>query len=184
VREIALSRGMIALVDDEDHSRLAAHKWSYHPLGYAVRQVTEGGRPRLLYMHREILQAPQSLEVDHRSGDGLDNQRENLRLARRAQNARNQRLRPHSSQFKGVSWARETGRWHAAIMVDYRRIYLGSYLTEEEAAVAYDLASRELHGEYGRRNFDPAALHQPPRRRSPGRTRRPEQPTGAATAPG
>src|SRR5207253_3852593 len=104
-----------------------------------------------------ILQAPPSQEVDHRNGDGLDNRRENLRLVAHAQNCRNQRLRPHSSRFKGVTFNRELGRWHAAIMVDYRRIHLGTFDSEEEAALAYDEASRELHGEYGRPNFTGAA---------------------------
>ena len=157
MKEIPLRKGMVALVDDEDFERLSRHRWSFHPLGYAVRQVTAAGKPRLIYMHRVVLQAPPGREVDHRNGDGLDNQRENLRLVARAQNSRNQRLRPHSSPFKGVSFDRESGRWRAAIMVDYRKIHLGSFDDEQEAALAYDQASRELHGEYGRPNFAGAA---------------------------
>src|SRR5262245_60134172 len=138
MHQIPLSQGMVALVDDEDFERLRHRVWSFHPLGYAVRQSAAGFRPRFVYMHREVLRAPPAWEVDHKNGDGLDNRRDNLRLVEHAQNCRNMRTRPHSSRFRGVSFNGKSGKWEAAIMADYRKFHLGSFDSEEEAALAYD----------------------------------------------
>jgi hypothetical protein len=111
-------------------------------------------------MHRYLMGEP-SEEVDHENGDGLDNRRKNLRRATHAQNMMNALSRRGSSRFKGVFWS--VNRWQAAIRDDYRKVYLGQFKIEEDAARAYDDAARRIHGAFARLNFpiegERSALH-------------------------
>jgi len=134
MKTIPLTRGKVALVDDEDYERLSKFKWfarkSKHGW-YASRHVS---------MHQELVTAR---VVDHRDGDGLNNQRSNLRAATREQNARSRRKRSKlTSRFKGVSWAADRKKWRAQIMANGKSKMLGSFEREAEAAAAYDAAAR------------------------------------------
>lgn len=158
MKTIPLTQGKVALLDDADFERLAQLKWfarrrqtSLGERWYALH--TDNVTRRTLYLHREILGAPAGVDVDHRNGDGLDNRRENLRLARRAQNARNQMKRAGTSRFKGVSRNARSGRWYAAICANGVSRFIGSFSSEEEAARAYDKAAVETHREFARLNF-------------------------------
>ena len=81
MREIPLTRGKAAIVDDEDYESLSLHHWSCSKTGYAMRGFREGGKMVYLKMHHAILGKPlQGYVVDHINGDRLDNRRCNLRL--------------------------------------------------------------------------------------------------------
>lgn len=150
-----------AMVDDEDYERLARHRWYLNEKGYAYRFTTpaENLPTSTLRMHREILDAPSGVEVDHVNGSILDNRRVNLREATGANNRRNSKKyagragRTTTSRYKGVSLCGTTGRWRAQVNVDGRRQFSGRYDTEVEAAYAYDEAARRLHGEFASLNF-------------------------------
>ena len=151
VKTIPLSRGYVALVDDGDYDRLITLGTWYavagHNTFYGRRNLyhREDGSYTYLLMHNVITGWPMT---DHRNGNGLDNQRVNLRPATRSQNMANRRLNSNSaSGFKGVH--RQRNRWIAHC----KSIYLGSFTTAEEAARAYDAAARELFGEFARLNF-------------------------------
>lgn len=106
-----------------------------------------------MYLHRLIMGEPEGLEVDHRNGDGLDNRRQNLRVATHAQNLANQRLSAaNTSGFKGVSFdrTRPNKPWAAYIKHGGRKLFLGRHETREAAAAAYDAKARELFGEFAR----------------------------------
>ena len=158
VKEIALSQGKVALVDDADWEWLSQWKWTFmkstglaNGEGYAYRKEER----RSLLMHRTIMDAPHGTEVDHRDMDGLNNQRSNLRLATSSQNKYNRRSqRGSKSRFIGVSWHIRTSNWQSQITSQGEHKKLGYFVDEVEAAKAYDRAARELHGEFARCNFD------------------------------
>lgn len=157
MKKIALTKGKVALVDDADYEWLSQWKWCAHQSRdgqrwYAVRR-TYGGPVRLfMKMHRVVMGVPSHIDVDHKNGNGLDNQRENLRVATKVQNTRNQKLRStNTSGYKGVS--RSAGRWAAVLYVDYTQIYIGCFDDKRVAARAYDFAAMIHFGEFARINF-------------------------------
>lgn len=157
VVEIPVSQNRIALVDDEDAPAISAMRWHLNRR-YAASSpydpTTKKGRTT--YMHRLIMDAPPGMDVDHINGDCLDNRRANLRLCTRSENCRNQAGHVHTSKtsrYKGVCWHKGAQRWQATIGIHRRMSWLGAFDTEVEAALAYDAAARELHGEFARLNF-------------------------------
>jgi hypothetical protein len=169
VREIPLTRGKTALVDDEDFDALSRFKWradrSKRVHGedgwYAVRSVyfKSGGvkKVRVIRMHREILELPSDVDGEHVDGNGLNNQRFNIRpCANDSLNQANRtRMLPNaSSRFRGVTRHTQTGRWQAQIKVNGVNHFLGLFRIETEAAAAYDHAARVNFGEFARLNLD------------------------------
>lgn len=155
VREIPLTKGYVAIVDDEDYERVvSAGKWIAQV--DRRRMVAYGRRDfgaEAVMLHAFLTGWPLT---DHINGDGLDNRRSNLRPATHAQNMRNRRKNwNNTSGFKGVSLT-ENGTWRARITIDNRRVSLGCFADRIEAARAYDRAAQDLHGEFARLNF-PAA---------------------------
>lgn len=157
VREVPLTRGLVALVDEADHDAVVAMgKWYANPSRhtfYARRQVWVAGvGQRGLNLHRFLTGWPL---VDHINGDGLDNRRGNLRPASVATNNRNTRLRSdNTSGFKGVAWDPKSNAWRAYISVNRKRTHLGFFANRADAAAAYDAAALDLHGEFARTNGD------------------------------
>jgi hypothetical protein len=87
--------------------------------------------------------------TDHINHDGLDNRRSNLRPVTPAQSAANRRPQiGSSSRYKGVQWSTRGRKWSAVINVAGRRRYLGLFVDEEEAALAYNAAVLEAYGDY------------------------------------
>ena len=155
---IPLTQGYEAIVDATDLHLVAGHNWtalrrSRSRTVYAYRAVSiGGGKQRNVLLHRVLLSAPSNKQVDHISGDGLDNRRSNLRLATNTENSRNQPVRKsNTSGFKGADFHKAVGLWRARIRCDgNRRVHLGYFATPEEAHAAYCVAARKLHGEFAR----------------------------------
>lgn len=153
-KQIALTQGLFATVDDADFEWLSRWKWTAQRNGqrvYAMRY--EAGR-QLVLMHRLINQTPDGMVTDHIDGNGLNNQRNNLRTATQLQNMMNRHgKRGGSSSFKGV-WADPSPRnrklWRAAIRLNGKLKYLGRFETEQEAGDAYAAAASLHFGEFSR----------------------------------
>lgn len=158
VKEILLTQGQIALVDDEDYERLNQYKWCARKSGntyYALRNI--GGRLNRgrQHMHRVVMNAPKGLEVNHWDHDGLNNQKYNLIIATHKQNGAYQQkqIRPTSSQYKGVYWNKDKKKWHSRIELNKISKHLGYFDDEIEAAKAYDKAASIHFGEFAKLNF-------------------------------
>jgi hypothetical protein len=157
MKEIPLTRGYVAIVDDEDFEALSQHKWCALVLPrkvYAMRGI--GGRKnrKYLFMHRVIVGANPSVKVDHENHDGLDNRRCNIRIATHGQNQQNQRKqkRATSSSFKGVTWCKNEDKWKAQIQHNHKHIHLGYFDKEHEAATCYNAAAVQRFGEFASLN--------------------------------
>lgn len=154
--KIQLSQGFSAEISAEDYDRVSKYKWYVTFSGnrkkrYAIGRIS--GR-RMITMHRYILNVESSLQVDHIDGNGLNNTRENLRLATGTENQANGQKRPDTtSKFKGVSWDKRNKQWRADICKHYKRQHLGYFTNEVDAARAYDTKALELFGEFAKCNF-------------------------------
>ena len=110
--------GKFAEVDDDDFERLNKYKWYYGPGGYAYAY-------KVGYMHRNIIEIPEGLQIDHINRDKLDNRRSNLRVCTSSENNLNR-------SFKRYSWDKSAKRWKVYLRRD-GKIVRKSYMTEEEA---------------------------------------------------
>lgn len=158
MKEIPLSQGKFALVDDEDYEWLSSWHW-YTFKGnttlYAARKERDGSTYKTVFMHRVVLNAPKAMEVDHINSNGLDNRRENLRNCTRSQNLMNTRIRSdNTSGYKGVTFDKQTGRFSAKIQINKKCINIGRFDTAEEAAREYDKFAVKYFKAYARTNFD------------------------------
>jgi hypothetical protein len=172
LKEIPVGSNHIALVDDEDYPKLRSFRWQAgkhkgRSATYAVARSTTGGYVGL--MHRMILNPPAGLLVDHINHDGLDNRRCNLRTATLSQNCANQQKQTNrSSTYKGVTLHLQGGKnphpWYSQLCKrtdgKLKHRFLGSYTTEAEAAIAYNVAAIAEHGEYACVNNIMSAEHQ------------------------
>lgn len=154
MQKIPLTQGHFALIDDDDYLIVSQYKWTYDH-GYAVRKVTLAPKHyQKVLLHRFLADAQPGQIVDHRDGNGLNNTRSNLRLCNGSQNNANRRvLRSSTSPYRGVRKSSNVDRWQASIGYNYRLIHLGSFLTQEEAARAYDAKAIELFGKFALTNF-------------------------------
>ena len=157
MKELVLTRGKVALVDDADFQRFNQYKWQamkVKHLWYAMRSIHVDKKLRIILLHREILglQHKDGIMTDHRNGNGLDDRRCNLRACTHTDNMRNRKTQKHSSVFKGVAWVKRVGRWIAYISVNNKTIHLGYFHDESEAALAYNDAAQKYFGEFARLN--------------------------------
>ena len=154
MKEIKLTQGKVTLVDDEDYEYLNQWKWCIvkgnNNYNYAYNY-------KLGLMHRFILRTPQKLMTDHKDHDGLNNQRNNLRICTNGQNQMNKKS-CGKSKYLGVWYIthkRKDKKYTyiiSMIVIEGKQIYLGQFKTEEDAALAYNEAAIKYHGEFANLN--------------------------------
>jgi len=152
-KEIPLTHGKIALVDDADYEWLRQWRWSawsHKRNWYAIRYQ---GKPRKnIFMHVEIIKPSECMVIDHRDRNGLNNQRYNLRECTNVQNFRNRRRQiNNTSGYIGVD--KNRGRWRARVDFYGKKIHVYYGYDLEAAARAYDAKAFELFGEFASLNF-------------------------------
>lgn len=150
---IPLTQGKVARVSPEDVEWLSRWPWYAHlsksGLFYATRAEYVDGKQKTVLMHREIVKPEEDQDVDHENHDTLDNQRGNVRPATGTQNNRNCRVSKKSSTgIKGVMFVSKRNKYQSSITVDNKKIWLGYFLTSEEASAAYTEASVKYHKEF------------------------------------
>lgn len=155
MKQIPLSKGKFALVDDADFDYLNQWKWFVRPSTggseYAMRRTKTKGKVTMIFMHRFILGLTDSMTyVDHINHDGLDNQRANIRACTPSQNAMNRSNGFGWSKFKGVGKNISTApnKWTSRIKINKKYNHLGYFKTEEEAAKRYNEEAIKLFDEF------------------------------------
>lgn len=141
------SNSLFTLIDDEDYERCSRYTWYLHKSTHDnyVRGVVDS---KLVYLHKFLLNEYE-LDVDHKNGNGLDNQRDNLRRASKSNNMCNISLRSDStSGFKGVSYDKTRGTYRAYITYKGKTRNLGRFYSAERAAQEYNIAAMRYHGEF------------------------------------
>lgn len=156
---MALNKGFFAKISDKDFPKVKNFTWYSVEKGgkvYAARSARghDGKRVRRIYLHREILRTA-APHIDHKNGDGLDCQRQNLRPCTAAQNQgnRTRRNRNNTSGFRGVVWSKAKRCWVAQIMLARKGVFIGHFNNAISAAKAYDTKVRQVRGNFARTNF-------------------------------
>lgn len=166
MKVIQLTHGYITTVDDADFERATyrcAGIGAWVPLiapkshtVYAYRAFRKpDGKWGTQMLHRFLLGVTdRKVHVDHEDGNGLNNQRHNLRTATPSQNAANSRRRSDKTiaKSKGVCWSKVSSKWQAKIMVNNKSIHLGLFADEKDAAAAYWEAAQKHFGQFARKN--------------------------------
>lgn len=157
MKEIKLTQGQVAIVDDWRFDELNQYKWfaawnSHTKSFFAMRSSSESGKKKKIKMHAIVAGTPRGMITDHINHDTLDNQEKNLRVCTNSQNMMNRgKQADNTSGFKGV-FKNKRG-WQAQIKVNQKHYCLGTFSIREDAARAYDNAAKRLHGEFAKLNF-------------------------------
>lgn len=152
MKKIPLTQGREAIVDDEDFEKLSEFKWFVSSMGKSKTLFYAGShiekKSSFTLMHRFILNSPKGKNVDHIDGNGLNNQRSNLRLCTQSENIRNSKQKKSKSGYRGVFWLKSNKKWMAYISHERKSIYIGSFSTAKEAAMARNKKAIEIHGKF------------------------------------
>jgi len=155
MKHLKTHNNILILVSDIDYEYLSGFTWHIMKTKFSklyVRRWDCMSKPKkAIFMHREILNAPSNMQVDHIDNNTLNNTRENLRLATKQQNCFNRKFADR--EHKGISMM--NGLWHVQITdpITKKKIHLGNHLDKIEALKEYDIIAKQLHGEYAKLNF-------------------------------
>ena len=155
MKQIPLSQGKFALIDDEDYERVNQYKWCINSNGYAVTSYRDSnGKWKAMKMHRFILNLNKGDSlVDHRDTIRINNQKYNLRIASFVENLRNQKINKNNkSGFKGVRLHKPSSLYIAQIGIKEKKKHIGYFKCPVEAAKAYNEAAIKYFGEFAQLN--------------------------------
>ena len=147
--------GLFAQIDNEDFCEISKYRWwpdANHNKFYAQTEVRKKGKRMCVSMHHIIIGKREGFQIDHKDGNGLNNKKSNLRHVTSGQNKMNSESKGGISQYKGVFFIKKNKKWEAQIRKNKKLHHLGCFLSEEDAAYAYNKAAIEMFGEYARLN--------------------------------
>lgn len=155
MKTVFLPNGMTTTVDNQDYEKVVQWKDWYVLGGRVARKSARIGTPgrKTVYMHRLIMSPKDGMVVDHIDGNALNNQRSNMRVCTSHQNKMNRHKVRGSSKYKGACWDKSRNKWLSQITSKGKRMFLGYFDNEEDAAIVYDVAAQLFHGEYAKLNF-------------------------------
>ena len=159
MKQISLTQGLFAIVDDDNYEELSKHKWYASKIGksyYARRDVGSPPNRKNILMHRQIMNASSDKDIHHVNNKRLDNRKSNLRECTRSQNlaaGNMNRCSKKSSIYRGVGWDKIRKKWWAKITYQGKTINLGRYNRENQAAMAYNVKALRLFGEFACLNW-------------------------------
>lgn len=160
--QLYLGNNIFTTVDDEDYYWLSQWNWNAVSIKNKLyvrrgkkKSILKSGVKYEIFLHRVIMKCTDSnLVVDHIDNNPLNNQKSNLRICTKAQNNRNTSSHKNSSsKYLGVTYDKARHKWNAQLMVNGKRVLTKRYITEIDAAKAYDAAAKLHVGEYANLNF-------------------------------
>jgi hypothetical protein len=161
-KDLYLGNNIYTTVDDEDYYWLSQWNWNavfiknkFYVKRSKKKSILKSGVKYEVFLHRVIMRCNDSnLVVDHIDGNSLNNQKSNLRICTKAENNRNTSSHKNSSsKYLGVTYDKARNKWNAQLMVNGKRVLTKRYITEIEAAKAYDAAAALYVGIYANLNF-------------------------------
>lgn len=137
-----------ALCDADDYDRIRNYRWCMSSNGYVRAALWISGKQKTIFLHRLVMECPEGLYSDHINRIRTDCRKSNLRICTILENNRNLSKTENrtTSEYKGVY--KHKNKWAASITVNYNKISLGLFKTQEEAASAYNEAALKYHKEF------------------------------------
>ena len=139
-------------------SEIEKYKWHFHQNYVVTTWYDENNKQYNIQLHQAIIQmsgqvVPDGYEIDHKDINSLNNLENNLRICTRSQNQQNRgKNKNNSSNFKGVTWHNNNEKWQAQIVINNKKQYLGYFSDKKDAAIAYNNAALQHHGEFAQLN--------------------------------
>ena len=157
MKEIELTRGLKTLVDDDNFIELSKHKWYANENKLKSRTTYYAARTmKGIKMHRVIMDAKPGDILDHIDGNGLNNQKNNLRFCSKSQNNANSIKRESISGFRGVYryYKFPLGKtWVVRMNINGKKKHFGNFTDKIEAAKVYDAEAKKAFGKFAKLNF-------------------------------
>lgn len=143
-------KGKFAIIDNEDFEYLSKFNWHLYNNGYARRRAPrDGGNRKSFYMHKVIMKVKNTVLIDHKNRNGLDNRKKNLRVCTFSENSINTKIRiDNHSGLRGVSWREKQKTWMVRIWINGKCKYLGCFKLKNEAAKMYNKVAKREYGEF------------------------------------
>ena len=151
MKNINLSQGLVALVDDEDFERVRKYNWHISSGGEGLHYARGWVEGEHILLHRFIMHAKKGQRIDHKNHNTLHNYKTNLRRCTHGQNIANSVKRSGTSKYKGVT--SEKGRWRVTVGIKGKTYHLGCFQSEIIAGLIYDAHAKKTYGEFAHLNF-------------------------------